>query len=315
MADTSFADRLVVASRAKRSQVVVGLDPRPEMMPSALMEEAVENRGRTAEAVGLAFGRFNLGIIEAVRDHAVAVKPQIAFYERFGRAGLNAYVQTLEAARESGLLVIGDVKRNDIGSTAAAYARGHLFGEEEGEGWLGGLDFRVDAITINPLFGYDGVSPFLERAAEGGGGIFALVKTSNPSSTELQDLETPEGLVYEKLADYVAEWGKPYCGENGYSLLGAVVGATFPEELESLRTRMPRTIFLVPGFGAQGGGVSDVVGAFDEEGDGAVVNSSRGIIYAFRREPYSEKYGPAQWAQAAGEACREMKEQIWEATH
>jgi orotidine-5'-phosphate decarboxylase len=310
MADTHFADRLVEATERKQSQVVVGLDPRMDMMPP----EIVDGTDRTPCAAAAAILRFNERIIDAVAEVAVAVKVQIAFYERFGSEGLRAYAQTIRAARERHLLVIGDVKRNDIGSTAQAYADAHLPSTESSE-WEVSGDFQADAITINPLFGSDGVEPFVVRAQQSGSGLFALVKTSNPSSGEIQDLQCPDQPVYERIGALVEEWGNGLRGDSGYSLLGAVVGATYPEELQTLRHLMPHAIFLVPGFGAQGGGVDEVVGAFDSEGHGAVVNSSRGIIYAFRRKPGCETHGSENWDMAARDAAETMRRQIWQATH
>lgn len=304
-----FADCLFDEMDEKQSQVVVGLDPRMNMMP----DEVIEGVERSAKGAAEAIVRFNEGVLDAVSDIAAAVKPQIAFYERYGPAGVSAYVRTIQMARERDLLVIGDVKRNDIGSTAEAYADGHLPGDDEDE-WAVGGGFQADAITINPLFGSDGVEPFVTRAATGGSGLFVLAKTSNPSSAEIQDLACPQGPVYEHISALIDEWGKDVVGDCGYSLVGAVVGATFPAELEELRKIMPRAVFLVPGFGAQGGGVDDVLGAFDENGKGAVINSSRGIIYSFQSGPGGGKYGPDQWRQAVRHAAETMRKKIWEAT-
>ncbi|MFW6457632.1 MAG: orotidine-5'-phosphate decarboxylase, partial [Planctomycetota bacterium] len=218
-----FADRLFHEIDEKQSQVVVGLDPRMNMMP----EEVIEGVGRSAEGAAEAIVRFNEGVLDAVSDIAAAVKPQIAFYERYGLAGLSAYVRTIQMARERDLLVIGDVKRNDIGSTAEAYAEGHLNGRD-GDDWAVEGGFHADAITINPLFGSDGIEPFVRRAATGGGGLFVLAKTSNPSSAEIQDLACPKGPVYERISELIDKWGEEVIGECGYSLVGAVVGATFP---------------------------------------------------------------------------------------
>lgn len=310
MGNAHFADRLLETAERKQSQVVVGLDPRMEMMPP----DVVEGEDRTPRAAAAAMLRFNERVLDVVAEVAVAVKVQIAFYERFGCEGLRAYTQTLRAARERGLLVIGDVKRNDIGSTAGAYAEAHLPSTELGD-WKVAGDFHADAITINPLFGSDGVEPFVERCRRSGSGLFALVKTSNPSSGQIQDLPCPDQPVYERIGALVEEWGASLRGDSGYSLLGAVVGATYPEELQTLRHLMPHAIFLVPGFGAQGGGVEEVVGAFDADGRGAVVNSSRGIIYAFRRESGSERQGVENWEDAVRDAAETMRREIWEATH
>jgi orotidine-5'-phosphate decarboxylase len=307
-----FADRLMQAVQEKQSQVLVGLDPRFERLPAEIRERQVHEHGRTPRAAARAYEEFNREIIEQVADVAVAVKPQVAFYEQMGVEGMAAYARTVAAARSHGLLVIGDVKRNDISSTAGAYASGHLAPEE---GRLASEDFAADAITINPYLGGDGVVPFMEAGARCGGGAFALVKTSNPSSVDIQDVTADGGTVYEVVARLVDRWGADYLGESGYSALGAVVGATYPQELERLRSLMPRTPLLVPGFGAQGGGVQDVLGAFDKDGLGAIVNSSRGIIFAWTREPYDRDFGPDRWREAVAQAARQMRRRLWDATH
>jgi len=304
MPERHFADELMGRIRGRQSQVVVGLDPRIARLPDEILNS-------TAGAADAALA-FNRAVIDAVAEHAVAVKPQVAFYERLGCDGMRAYAQTIRYAGARGLLVVGDVKRNDIASSASAYAAAHLGGSEDGQPVAN--DFHVDAITINPYLGTDGVRPFLEAAAAAGRGLFALVKTSNPSSVEVQDLDTGGASVYERVADLVEQWGEPYRGESGYSLLGAVVGATFPGELSALRRRMPHTPFLVPGFGAQGGGVEDAVAAFDTDGTGAVVNSSRNIIFAWQRAPYDEEFGEARWRDAIAAAAADMRGRLWAAT-
>jgi len=314
MRPTHFADRLLETCERKRSQVVVGLDPRLELMPSRIVEGAVERHGRTARAAAQAIVEFNRGILEAVEGAAVAVKCQIAFYERFGTEGIKAYARTIADARRMGLMVIGDVKRNDIGSTARAYADAHLRHNRSQE-WAGSGDMQADAVTVNPLFGSDGIAPFLQRASACGGGVFLLVKTSNPSSAEIQDVDAGGRPLYEHLARLVDRWGAAHAGARGYSLLGAVVGGTYPDVLARLRPLMPRALFLVPGFGAQGAGVRDVLEAFDRHGTGAVVSSSRGIIYAYSRPPYREAFGAEGWREAAGEAAEEMRRALWKATH
>ena len=309
-----FADRLFRVMADKTTQVVVGLDPRVELLPESLVAEAIREHGRTPAGAAAAIVRFNRGVLDAVCEAVAGVKCQIAFYERFGCEGLRAYAETVRLARERGLIVIGDVKRNDIGTTAGAYADGHLPAGEAAE-WEPADDFHVDAITINPLFGSDGVAPFIERAAGAGCGLFALVKTSNPSSAEVQDLDCGGVPFYERLGAAVERWGEANRGVCGYSLLGAVVGATFPEELRRLRGLMSHTVFLVPGFGAQGGTARDVAQAFDREGRGAVVNSSRGVIYAFRRRDHFERFGTSNWEAAVAGAAQQARDEIWAATH
>ncbi len=313
MDDGHFADRLMAEIERKQSQVVVGLDPRLDKLPATVCEAAYTEYGETPRAAADAIVAFNRAVIGAVAEHAVAVKPQIAFYERFGVEGVRAYAASVRAARKAGLIVIGDVKRNDIASTAAAYAAGHLGGVPGGVPQSD--DFVVDALTVNPYLGLDGVAPFLEAAEPGGRGVFALVKTSNPSSADIQDLDCGGRPLYRRVAELVEQWGAAHRGGSGYSLLGAVVGATFPEELAALRRAMPHTPLLVPGFGAQGGGVSDVLGAFDEDGLGAVVSSSRGIILAWQRAPYDRQYGEANWQEAVAAAAGEMRRSLWDATH
>ena len=309
-----FADRLFSAVEEKQSQLVVGLDPRLDFFPESLVEEAAQRHGRTPAGACAAIVRFNSVVLEAVCEATVAVKCQIAFYERFGCAGLRAYAETLRLARDKGLIVIGDVKRNDIGSTAEAYAAAHMPAPGSSE-WEAASDFHTDAITINPLFGWDGIAPFIERAAGAGCGLFALVKTSNPSSAEIQDLDCGGVPLYEHLAAAVERWGEAHRGECGYSLLGAVVGATFPEALRRLRRLMPHSIFLVPGFGAQGGSARDVAGAFDRQGRGALVSSSRGVVYAYRQEPYAHVYGMKKWQDAVAAAAEQVRRDVWHATH
>jgi len=306
MAQEHFADRLMAEIQGKRSQVVVGLDPRPERLPPGLLDEARERSGAPPRAVAEAFFAFNRAVIDAVAEHVVALKPQVAFYERFGVEGMRAYARTIEYARRQGLIVIGDVKRNDIGSTAAAYAAAHLGGDCQ--------DFVADAVTVNPYLGVDGVRPFVDVAAEQGKGVFALVRTSNPSSVDLQELDAGGEPLFRRVAALVSEWGEAHRGESGYSLLGAVVGAPFPEQLRAARALMPHAPLLVPGFGAQGGGVEDVLGAFDEQGGGAVVSSSRGVIFAWERAPYAGRYGQDRWREAVRAAASDMRAELWSAT-
>ena len=287
----SFADRLAHAVTSKESCLVVGLDPVIEKLPDALQPAS----GATdRDAAAAAILEFNLGVLDAIEPYACAVKPQIAFYEPFGPAGYQAWERTIEAAHDRGLLVIGDIKRGDIGSTAAAYASAHL----------GPSRYQSDAITVNPYFGTDGMAPFVETARAESGGLFVLVRTSNPTASELQDLTAGGQHLHEHVADLVNGWGANLVGEGGYSSIGAVVGATAPEALGRLRERMPRAWFLVPGVGAQGGAARDVIPAFDGRGLGAVVNASRGILYAFRSEPEST------WTTAVTSAARTLRDEL-----
>lgn len=287
---TPFADRLAAAIREKGSRVVVGLDPRLDRLPAEFRRPSKE-----IDAAGRALCDFNAAVIDIVAPHAVAVKPQVAFYEQLGPVGMLAYFATLRYAREHGLLVIGDVKRGDVPGTARAYAEAHS------------VAFPADAVTVNPFFGTDGMEPFLETARERGGGLFVLVKTSNPRSGEIQDLPVEGKPLYLHLAGKVAEWGAGLMGpESGLSSVGAVVGATHPEQAAEIRAALPRAFFLVPGYGAQGATSADLKPAFTEGGMGAVVNSSRGIVFAWERDPYK---GMA-WEKAVEKAVVDMKADI-----
>ena len=290
----NFADRLIQAIEAKKSVVCVGLDPRFDRMPSFLVERFVDKYGKTRKAIAATFLEFNKGIIDSVKDISVMVKPQIAFYEQYGADGIWAFEETCKYAKEAGLLVLVDGKRNDIGSTAEAYASAYFgssdpFGGDPEAEEVGG--FPADALTINGYLGVDGILPFLRRCHENEGGLFCLVKTSNPSSGDLQDRITADEQmsIAELMAHFVESWGSDYMGERGYHFMGAVVGATYPKEAEKLRTLMPGAFFLVPGYGAQGGGAEDVAPCFNEDGLGAIINSSRGIIFAYEETSQSSK--------------------------
>lgn len=310
-------DRLIEAIEDKQNPSVVGLDPTPAVVPSAVMEaysiEVEENVDTDdnveATAAAAAYFEYNRAIIDAVYDIVPAVKPQIAMYEALGPAGIDCYTMTCEYARSRGLYVIGDVKRGDIGSTAAAYAH-HLSGFNGSDIWY------EDAVTVNPYLGSDGIEPFMQAAQETDRDLFILVRTSNPSSSQLQELELTSGeRVYEHVADLVESWGADSIGRFGYSRAGAVVGATHPEEGARLRERMPHTFFLVPGYGAQGGTAQSVAGMFDRNGSGAIVNSSRGIIGAWRSdERYSDEMEPedalAIVAENARTAAADMRDQL-----
>lgn len=294
-----FASRLWRDAEQKQSRVVVGLDPVVEKLPRALVERCVAKAGDPRNGGAEAVWQFNKALIEALADIVVAFKPQIAFYEALGPCGLEAYAKTLRCIKMHGAISIGDVKRGDIGSTAEAYAKAHL---DSGP-------FEADAITINPLFGTDGIEPFLRRVRSNAKGLFILVRTSNPGAKETQDLDTTgadgdRGPFYMKLAKLVERWGSDTIVE-GYSSVGMVAGATYPEELSSLRREIPGAPILIPGYGAQGATASDVVRGFDARGFGAVVNSSRGIIYASGEE--------ADFASKARTAADSMRRAIQEA--
>ncbi len=294
-----FGDRLTAAVRAKGSVAVIGIDPRVASLPPRLAREAAEG----GSALTSALQAFGLGIIDAVQDLVPAVKPNIAFFEAHGLPGLQAYHRICEHARSKHLIVIGDVKRGDIGSTAAAYAQGLLQpAPPSGTDGLG----PHDALTLNPYLGRDSLTPFTDLTGVAGQGVFILVKTSNPSSKDLQDLPLAEGgTVAEATAKLVAELGADRRGETGLSDIGAVVGATHPAELGHVRRLMPHAPLLLPGYGSQGGTARDVVDAFGEGASGAVVNASRSVIFAWQKQD-----SPDQWQDAARSAAARMNEDL-----
>ncbi|MCR5716131.1 MAG: orotidine-5'-phosphate decarboxylase [Lachnospiraceae bacterium] len=289
--------------------IVVGLDPMMKYIPQQLQKAAFAEFGETMEGAAEAIWQFNKAILDATADLIPAVKPQIAMYEQFGIPGLTAFQKTCAYAREKGLVVIGDVKRGDIGSTSAAYATAHL-----GRVKIGSAEFEPfaeDFATVNPYLGSDGVIPFVESCNTYDKGIFVLVKTSNPSSGEFQDREIEGRALYEWVGEKVAEWGEMSM-DGAYSNVGAVVGATYPEMGKKLRKIMPKTFILVPGYGAQGGKGADLVHFFNEDGLGAIVNSSRGIIAAYQQEQYAS-YGEAAFADASRAAVEAMRLDIAQA--
>lgn len=286
--------------------IVVGLDPMLSYVPQHIIDKAYKDKGENLEGAAEAIWLYNKGIIDVTYDLIPAVKPQVAMYEQFGIEGLKAFIRTIEYAKRKGLIVIGDVKRGDIGSTSTAYATGHL-----GKVSIGGNEFRgfdEDFITINPYLGSDGIMPFIEVCKQENKGIFILVKTSNPSSGEFQDRLVDGRPLYELVGDKVAEWGEMFMGTN-YSYIGAVVGATYPEMGKKLRSLMPKTVILVPGYGAQGGKAEDLKHYFNKDGSGAIVNSSRGIIAAYKL-PHYERYGETAYADASRQAVLDMKEDL-----
>lgn len=297
-------DRLITKIQAVQNPTVVGLDPTYAMIPEFIKKEMIERYGKTPKAVAEMFIKFNKAIIDEVYDLIPAVKPQIAMYEQYGLEGLRAYMETTTYAREKGLIVIGDIKRGDIASTAAAYA-GHIAGVEvEGEHF----DlWQEDAVTLNPYMGFDGIEPFIKACNDMDRGLFILVKTSNPSGKELQDLLVDGTPIYDKTADLVNTWGELTMGTMGYSRIGAVVGATYKEQGIELRKRMPKTFFLVPGYGAQGGTGEDLKGYFDKDGNGSIVNSSRGIIAAYKTDT---EVAEADFAKASRKAVIVMQKDL-----
>lgn len=295
----SFSDRLERAVSRRGNPVLVGLDPRSEMLPEPLAPAS----GADLVAQAKAFALFCRGVIDVVASLVPAVKPQAAFFEQLGSPGMAALAEVIDYASEKGLLVIVDGKRNDIGSTATAYARGFL-------GPRGASAWGADALTVSPYLGEDSLQPFVEVATERGAGVFVLVKTSNPGGGMFQDLVADGLPVYRHVAAYVESQAGRTLGSCGYGAVGAVAGATYPEQLGQLREEMPHAWLLVPGFGAQGGGASDVAGAFDARGLGAIVNNSRGIIFAHAREPYADRLGAGRWQEAVEAATQDMIDQL-----
>ena len=282
--------------------ICVGLDPMLSYVPEFITKDAFEMHGETLEGAAEAIWQFNKVIIDSVYDLIPAVKPQIAMYEQFGVPGLVAYNKTVNYCKEKGLVVIGDIKRGDIGSTSSAYAVGHLGRVKVGSKEI--TAFAEDFSTVNPYLGTDGVEPFMKVCREENKGIFVLVKTSNPSSGEFQDRLIDGKPLYEHVADKVNEWGAT-CMDGEYSNVGAVVGATYPEIGKKLRKVMPKAFILVPGYGAQGGTAADLVDYFNEDGLGAIVNSSRGIICAYTKDAYA-KYGAEHFGEASRAAVEDM---------
>lgn len=294
-----FADRLIAAVRRCHNPVLVGLDPRAESLPQGLR---VEN-SRNYTAVADAYRRFCQGVIDVVAPLVPIVKPQAAFFEELGPAGMAALGDVIRYARDQGLLVILDGKRNDIGSTATAYAQGYL-GDSADCPWA------ADSLTVSPYLGDDSLEPFVKVARQRGAGIFVLVKTSNPGGKLFQDLVANGRPLFQHVAAFVETLATQTLGLGGYGAVGAVVGATYPEELAQLRAQMPHTWFLVPGFGAQQGTAGDVAGAFDPAGLGAVINNSRNIIFAHARPEYKTTFGHARWQAAVEAATRDMIAQL-----
>lgn len=288
----------------KQNPTVVGLDPLPDYVPRHIMDRHIADKGETLKAAADAFYEFNCGLIDALDDIIPAVKPQSAYYELLGAAGVQSFKKTADYAKAKGLYVIADVKRGDIGSTAEAYSAAYLGGIKIGGTELFPFDF--DAITVNGYLGSDGITPFLETSIKRDKAIFVLVKTSNPSSAELQDQEIGGRTLYTVVGDLLAELSKDTVGAFGYSRIGAVVGATYPDELKRLRQRLRHTFFLVPGYGAQGGGASDAAHAFDDRGCGAVVNSSRAIICAWKKTGNSGR----DYAEAARSEAIKMRDDL-----
>lgn len=298
--------QLISKIEKTKAPICVGLDPMLGYIPAHVLERSYQEFGETLEGAADAIWQFNKAIIDCTYDLIPAVKPQIAMYEQFGIEGLKVYAKTVDYCQSKGLLVIGDAKRGDIGSTSAAYAVGHLGKVKVGNTICSG--FHTDFLTVNPYLGTDGVKPFVDVCKEEDKGLFVLVKTSNPSSGEFQDKLIDGRPLYELVAEKVVEWGSD-CMDGTYSNVGAVVGATYPEMSKILRKLMPNTYFLVPGYGAQGGTAEDLRHCFNEDGLGAIVNSSRGIIAAYKQEKYAS-FGAEHFADASRQAVLDMKADI-----
>lgn len=294
--------QLIEKIQKTKAPICVGLDPMLSYIPEHIVKKSFHEFGETLEGAADAIWQFNKEIVDHTFDLIPSVKPQIAMYEQFGLEGLAVYQKTVKYCQEKGLVVIGDIKRGDIGSTSAAYATGHIGHVQVGNNSFAG--FGTEFITVNPYFGTDGVKPFVDVCNKEDRGLFILVKTSNPSSGEFQDKLIDGRPLYELVAEKVVEWGNMSM-DGVYSNVGAVVGATYPEMSRILRKLMPNTYFLVPGYGAQGGTAEDLKYCFNEDGLGAIVNSSRGIIAAYKQEKYA-KFGAEHFAEASRQAVMDM---------
>ena len=290
-------DLLIEKIKEKNNPIVIGLDPRYEMVPNYIKEKY------SKDVVGIckAIEEFNKELIDATYDIIPAVKPQLAFYEMLGIEGMKLFQETCKYAKEKGMIVIADAKRGDIGSTAMAYAEAYLKNDF----------YNIDFLTVNPYLGIDGIKPFIDICMENNKGIFILVKTSNPSSGELQDLKVQDGEeIYTKVAKLVEKWGEPLRGEYGYSSIAAVVGATYPEQLKQIRKIAPHTYFLIPGYGAQGGKAEDIALGFDTQGLGGIINSSRGLMCAYKSDLWKDKYSENEFAKATRAEVLRMKDEF-----
>ena len=303
----NFADALTNRIAELNNPTVMGLDPKLEYIPSYIREKHIANNpGDPEQAAADAILEFNVALIDAVCDIVPAIKPQFAYYEMYGVKAIEVLKKTIEYAQSKGMLVIADAKRNDIGTTATAYAEG-IIGKTDVEGNDIAM-FGADCVTVNGYLGIDGIKPFTDVCGRDGKGIFALVRTSNPSAGDLQDLKLEDGrTVYEAMADKVAEWGKDLVGENGFSSVGAVVGATWPEQAVEIRKRMPTNLILVPGYGAQGAGPDAAVASFTADGKGSIVNASRSLMCAWKKR---DDLAPEDFAKATRDEAIDMREKL-----
>ena len=298
-------DRLISRIKELNNPTVIGLDPRYNLLPKCILEKYPN----TLEGISNAIIEYNKALIDEIYDIIPAIKPQIAFYEMFGIHGMKAFEETCKYAKEKGMVVIADIKRGDIGSTAQGYSNAYL-----GKTKIGDKEesiFDVDFVTVNPYMGTDCIKPFIDDCKKYDKGVFILVKTSNPSSGELQDIKLENGEeVYMKVARLVKEWGKNLIGENGYSSIAAVVGATYPKQLEEIRKSAPDTYFLIPGYGAQGGKAEDIAFGFDEKGLGGIVNASRSLMCAYRSDRLKNQFEEKDYAKATRKEALRMKEEL-----
>ena len=296
-------DRLIEKIKETNNPTVMGLDPRYEMLPAMVTSQYEVS----LEGASKAILEYNKALIDATYDIIPAIKPQLAFYEMFGMEGMKTFKETCRYAHEKGMVVIADAKRGDIGSTAKGYSNAYLGQTPLGEEKRIAFEL-IDFLTVNPYLGVDSIKPFVEDCMQYEKGIFVLVKTSNPSSGELQDLKLENGkTVYEQVASLVEEWGEPLRGKYGYSSVAAVVGATYPEQLKEIRQKAPHTFFLIPGFGAQGGKAEDIAHGFDRQGLGGIVNASRSLMCAYQAEKWKDKFNPKEYAKATRAEALEMK--------
>ena len=301
----NIIDQLIEKIKIMKNPTVIGLDPRYEMLPKYVKDKYP----KTLEGVGQAIIEYNKELIDAIYDIIPAIKPQIAFYEMYGISGMQAFKETCEYAKQKGMFVIADIKRGDIGSTAQGYSNAYLGKTKIGESEQSLYD--IDFVTVNPYMGTDCVKPFIEDCKKYNKGLFILVKTSNPSSGELQDVKLENGEeVYTRVAKYVEKWGEDLRGEYNYSSISAVVGATYPEQLKQLRQIAPHTYFLIPGYGAQGGKAEDIALGFDENGLGGIVNASRSLMCAYKSDMWKDKFEEKDYAKATRAEALRMKEEL-----
>jgi orotidine-5'-phosphate decarboxylase len=306
----NFSDRLISTIQKKHSCIVVGLDPYFKLIPDTFKKRFLVLKKHPLEYAAHVILEFNLEVIDLIAPFVGIVKPQIAFYELYGWWGIWAYTETIKYAKQKGLIVIGDIKRSDVPDTAEAYAEAHL-----GKVCIHNAietPFPTDAVTVNPFLGTDSILPFIHTAKRYHKGVFVLVKTSNPLSGEFQDLMCGKKRLHEIVAEKTQEWGKELMGKQGYSAVGAVIGATFPQEIATLRKIIPSAYFLVPGYGAQGATANDITYCFNPDGLGAIINASRSILYAYTIPPWKEKYGMCTWKEATREAVNTMNKEIRE---